>query len=457
MLIPGEGAQSPAHGRLLLLAALAGFGVSLAVLYPGQYTYDSAFQIWQARSGRFFNITPVPMLWVWSQLLRIFDNPASLLVLNLAMFWSGIALCLHALRAPIGFRVGALMVCGLNPLTLAQMAHLLSDAHMTAALILAVGLLAQAMRRRRAPLIWIAWILILHAGSIRQNALVAVIPVGILAVGAMRMPRALTVRSVLVAVVLTAVLTAAFGTALDRTLTVERRSLWPMLALWDLAAVSVATDELLLPSFTHGAGMSVEELRETRAFDPVSTTALFSRSRSGIGSGLDQPYSREQEQAIARAWWDAVTRHPGAYLAHRMQTMVLLTARQGGDRGGIGYYVGRARYRDNPLLPSAWFPDAQKDAYAVFASLSRTWMFAGLPYLLIHLIVVGVALLRRRSLDSGLALGISASALLYAASFFVLAPSAELRYLTWPIVTAPLALALLIGQRWSGERDSAPG
>ena len=72
-------------------------------------------------------------------------------------------------------------------------------------------------------------------------------------------------------------------------------------------------------------------------------------------------------------------------------------------------------------------------------------------------IVVGVALLRRRSLDSGLALGISASALLYAASFFVLAPSAELRYLTWPIVTAPLALALLIGQRWSRQPDPAPG
>ena len=279
-----------------------GFGISLALLYPGQYSFDSAFQFWQARSGEFYNITPVPMLWVWSQLLRAFDNPASLLVLNLTMFWTGIGLCFHAMPAPPLFRVVGVIVCGLNPLAVAMMAQLLSDPHMSAVMILAVGLLAQSVVRRGSLSIWIAWILILYAGSIRQNALVAVIPLGVLAVAAMRMPREMTARTALAALISTVLLTMAFAFGLDRVIAVERRPLWPMLALWDLAAVSVATGELLLPPFTHGGGLSVDELRETRAFDPVSTTALFERSRSGIGSGLNRPDSRDQRSAIARAW-----------------------------------------------------------------------------------------------------------------------------------------------------------
>ena len=48
-----------------------------------------------------------------------------------------------------------------------------------------------------------------------------------------------------------------------------------------------------------------------------------------------------------------------------------------------------------------------------------------------------------------LVLAAAASALGYAAGFVFLAPGAELRYLTWPIVLAPLALAMsLLGRRW---------
>jgi hypothetical protein len=422
---------------------LAGFGVSLALLYPGQYTYDSAFQIWQARSGEFFNITPVPMLWVLSRLLWLFDNPASLLILNLGMFWIGLGLCLHGLCAPIGIRLAGVAVCGLNPLTLAMMGQMLSDPHMTAAMVLAIGLLARSVASRSAWPVWVAWLLILYAGSIRQNALLAVIPLGVLAVAA-RTQRGMPLRTTLIAVVATATLSAGFAFTLDRMITVERRPLWPMLALWDLAAISVATDELLLPPFTHGPGLSVGELRETGAFNPASTTTLFARSRSGIGSGLDVPFSPEQRAALASAWWKAVSTNPGAYLEHRARTMALLTGRHGGNPGGIGYYVGRATYRDNPPLPEAWFPEAHKGVYAVFAALNRSWLFAGLPYLVIHMWVIPFAWRGRRHLAADLALGISASALFYAASFFVLAPSAELRYLTWPIVAAPLALILLI-------------
>ena len=458
MLFEAAEADASRVGAIPLgLTALTGFGISLAVLYPGQYPFDSAFQIWQARSGEFSNITPVPMLGLWAILLRLSGNPASLFCVNLAMFWVGLGLAALAMRGPVSWRMVILIVCGLNPLSLVQMSHLLSDAHLAALLILALGLVASATRWQRNGLLWIAAALILYAGTIRQNALIAVLPLGALLATAWLQDHPASVRRMLLAATGTCLLAGALGFALDRALVVERRPLWPMLALWDLAAISVATDELQLPAFTHGAGLSTQELRDTGAFDPVTATSLFAHSRSGIGSGLDHPYPPEQRAELARVWLKSVLEHPRAWLAHRMRTMALLCGRHDAQPRGVAYYRDRAGFRDNPRLPEAWFPATQDAFYDVAARLSTGWVFSAMPYLLTHAAVAVWAWLRRRRNDPALVIGTALSALLYTASFVVLAPSTELRYLTWPIVSAPLVLAFAIGMQRPARNQRRSG
>jgi hypothetical protein len=58
-----------------------------------------------------------------------------------------------------------------------------------------------------------------------------------------------------------------------------------------------------------------------------------------------------------------------------------------------------------------------------------------------------VAWRRRNRLTARVALAVSSAALLYAAGYLPLAPAADLRYLTWPIVAGPLALAFALSSR----------
>lgn len=447
-----------AADTLIALAALAGLAFSLAVLFPGQYGFDSAYQLWQARTGMFSNITPVPMMAVWSALLNIFNSPASLLCLNLTMFWAGIGLCFRAMRVPVWLKVSGILVVGLNPLSLVEMAHLLSDAHMTAVMLLGVGLMAQTLRGGSRSALTAACLLLVYAGTIRQNALVAIIPFGPLALLALRPENHMGKRLAMAAMLVAGVSCGILATTLDRVLVTERHIVWPMLALWDLAAISVRTDELQLPPFTHGDGMSVDELRETGAFNPVSATYLFSSSRSGVNDGFTKPYTADQRSRIGKAWWAAVADHPVAYLAHRAQTATLLFGKQSGAPHGMPYIQARMRYLDNPPLPEPWLAQAQQRLYRLANRLTRTWLFSALPYVVINAIALMLAWRKRREMQAAIAVATSCSALIYAASFLLLAPSAELRYLTWPIVAAVPALAFALSSRFvsnSGPDDPA--
>jgi hypothetical protein len=452
-------------GRLAaLLAALAGFAVSLLVLDPGQYPFDSAWQLWQARTGAFNNTSPVAMTALWSLLLGPGSNPASLLWLNLALFWAGLGLCVVAATQAFWLRLALLALLGLAPLTLVQMAHLLPDAHLAGLMTFAAGLSAWGVSsHRRGPLL-AACAALVYAGCVRHNAPIVVLPFGGIAAQALfplrtrsGHPRVSpgagtrTWRIACGAAMLLLVVSVALGTGLDRLLARERATVWPSLALWDLAAISVASGTMLLPPFTRGPGLTVGELVTTEAFDPASNTFLYQKSHSGVRDGLGEPYSPDELQGLRRAWISAVAGHPGAYLRHRLNTFWLLAGPHRGRSQGVAYFEGRNTYHDNPPLPAPLAPGAQRRLYATAATLVPTWCFTALPYLGASLIALIVATLRRAT--GRVAIAVATSALVYALPLVLLAPGAELRYLTWPIVAGPLALVLAAASRvGSGRR-----
>ncbi len=434
------------HTWLPWAVALVGATLSLALLYPGQYPYDAAFQLWQARSGHYANVSPLAMPMLWSALLAFGGHPASLLALNLAMFWVGLGLCICAIRAPLWIRCVGLAAGGLLPLTLVQMAHLLTDAHLAAVLMLATGLLVRSIVLDSRAACVASLLLFLYAGCVRHNAVFAVLPFAAVFIRA----RPLRQRVAAAALLCATTLTAAF--ALDR-LAVERLTTWPTIALWDLAAISVATDRLLLPDFAHGPALSVSELVETGAFDPASNTHLFTRSRSGIAAGLSPAFSSEQLAGLRARWVRAIVDHPGAYAEHRWRTWRLLVGVPG-DRG-VAYFVARQRYGDDPALPEPWLPRAQAWLYAHAAVLHSSGWMSALPALGLNLLAMLLAWRRRVDAIAQLAGVAAGSAMLYASSFLVLAPGAELRYLTWPIVIAPMALLMALAGRSRQCRRSA--
>jgi hypothetical protein len=159
--------------------------------------------------------------------------------------------------------------------------------------------------------------------------------------------------------------------------------------------------------------------------------------------GYGYPYSSDEQRRLAVAWAGAVARYPGAYLRHRLRAFGLLVGAHRDPIQGVAYFELRLPFRDNPPLPQPLVPDAQRAFYRLAALLAPTWVFAGLPYLLLAALAGAIAW-RRHGVRARVAVAICASALLYALSFLPLAPSADLRYLTWPIVAGPLALAFAL-------------
>jgi hypothetical protein len=426
--------------------AAAGVGLlaTVLMLYPGQYPFDSAYQWWQARTGQFNNQSPVAMTALWRLLFRFTGDPATLFCLNLALFWAGLALSLSAVRTHAAMRIALLLVCGMAPLALVEMAHVLTDAHLAAVLVLATGLAAWGLANARRGALLASLALLVYAGAVRYNALAAIVPPGVVIASAWRRRPANIRRLRLLAATTMVCLPLAAGVTLDRALTTQRVTVWPTIALWDLAAVSVDTGTLLLPPYTHGPGLSVDELRSTGAFDPTANTFLFQASRSGMRDGLLEPYTAEQLRSLRRSWIEAVVRHPGAYARHRLRTFRLLVGPHRGPTQGVPYFVSRTRYRDNPPLPPAIDQRLQDRFYALASALRASWMFAALPYLMLSLVALIVGWRRRHQPIPTLAAAFAAGALLYAAALLPLAPAADLRYLTWPIVAGPLMLALAL-------------
>jgi len=436
-----------------LVAAIASLA-AIALLYPGQYPFDSAYQLWQARTGEFNDVSPVVMTAFWSTLLRVGASPAVLFCANLVLFWIGLALCATAIVRGALARIVLVVVLGGLPLTLAEMAHVLSDAHLAAVLTLASGCAAHALANRRRGARLACVLLLIYAGAVRHNALVAIVPFAfVLALAWLAHDRRRR-RAAAGATVALCLASFAFAFALDRALVRERATVWPSIAVWDLAAMSVATKTLLLPPFTRGSGLTVDELVTTGAFDPATNTLLFQKTRSGMRDGLGDPYSPGQLRALVAAWLRAMRDHPVAYAHHRLRTFWLMIAPHRGGVQGASYFVARTPYRDNPPLPAAFAPRAQRAFYRLADALRPGWLFAGLPYLLLSVAALLLAAFRTGDSNARMAIAIAASALLYASTFLPLAPGAELRYLTWPIVAGPLALAFALSTYFSAFRSA---
>jgi hypothetical protein len=219
----------------------------------------------------------------------------------------------------------------------------------------------------------------------------------------------------------------------------KRFDVFPATALWDLAAISLAEHQLLLPPASHGPDLDLDDLAQ--AFAPYANAPLFARTHAGVVQPWLEPDSA-LDRDIAAAWRDAVAQHPGAYLAHRWRVTRALFGTKAADwPHELVYLDGVVAYRDNPPL-AANGSALHRALVAVCEWGFDTLVFAAWPYLALALIAGIVAWRRRTAPTAQVALAILSSGLLYAAPLPLIAPSAELRYLAWTAAAALLGAVL---------------
>lgn len=431
------------------LLALAGFAFDVAAFWPGQMSFDSAYAWWQARGGQTADVVPPALVQVWRLCEAIRSGPGLVFALHLVLFWSGLALFVRALRLRAAVALPVFLLVAFTPVPWLLRSHVWTDVGLFSALLLASGVLAcvHAGASRR----WLVGALppLFYAAALRHNALPAVLPLAFwLAWLAQRgSPSASRAN---VAAIAAGLLAAMLATNHGLSRTVERHvPMWPSLAQFDLVAVSIAADRLLLPDFLHEPGLEVRELAAT--FRHWSNTPMF----FGLRHGLREPFSivpgSDEARTLRRAWMDAILGHPGAWLAHRWQLTRALFGTHAPDWPRELVYVDdEVPYRDNPPVArntSVLHATLMRAA----AALVATPLLAAWPYAVLALVACALAWRRRFETRGAVALVLLASAALFATPLPLLAPAAELRYLAWPCVAALLAFVCVL----AGPRTSA--
>jgi hypothetical protein len=422
------------------LIAVAGFAFDLAAYWPGQMSFDSAYTWWQARGGDTTDIAPPMLIFVWRACDALLAGPGLIFALHLALFWSGLALLAEALRAGTMRTLALMLAAGFAPVPWLLRGHVWTDVALFSALLFVTGVLAQVHATGRRRRLIAALPALFYAAAVRHNALPAVLPLAGWMAWLALDPSLATGRSRRLAsgtLVLCATLVAAASIVNAQ---VQRRvPLWPAMAEWDLAAISIAVDEMLLPDFMIGPGLDIPELRE--AFREWSMTPMLQNTRHGMRDPFMEEFTPEQLATLQAAWFAAIRAHPRAWLAHHVrQAQALLGVHDPAWPRELIFVDDEFQYRDNP--PVARNTSALHKALMQGAArLSATPILAGWPYLAIGLVALPFAWRRRRELAGVTALVLIASAWLYVLPLIVLVP-AELRYLGWSCLACVLAAAI---------------
>jgi hypothetical protein len=130
--------------------------------------------------------------------------------------------------------------------------------------------------------------------------------------------------------------------------------------------------------------------------------------------------------AITEAWARAVMRHPAAYLRHRAAFMWNFL---GGNN--LTMWVADVEHPTETV-----FPD--RPAFAVIVSLhdmlKPTLLFRAGAWLLVCILVCGLAWRRRKTPEGAFALGVCGSAAAYVLTFFAAGVASDFRYAYWAVL-----------------------
>jgi len=316
--------------------------------------------------------------------------------------------------------------------------HVWTDVALFSALLFAIGALARAYATRLRRWILAAVPTLIYAAGVRHNALPAVLPIAIWLGWIAMSPAATRARVAVAASAIIAIVVAC--TVLVNAEVQRRVPLWPATAEWDLAAISIDTGEMLLPSFMIGPGLDVPEL--AAAYRDWNITAMLTGTQHGMRDPFMEAFTPEQLAELKAAWLGAIRAHPRAWLAHHWRRAVALVGVHDPSwPRDLVYVDAEVQYGDNPPVARN-ASGLHQTLMRAAAQLSGTSLLAGWPYLLFGALAAPLAWRRRHEPVGIAAIVLLTSAWLYLAPLLVLA-TAELRYLGWSCLASIVAAALV--------------
>lgn len=458
---PMRYAAAPTRATGAIVAA--GFGVSVAVNWPGHLSYDSVVQLYEGRSAQYGGWHPPVMSWLLGVGDRIVTGTGLFVLFDVSLLYLALMGLLLLHRRSSWIAAGVALVLVATPQFLLYPGIVWKDVLFAAASCLGFVSLAYLAvhwndRWARLALFVSATLLLALASLARQNGFVT-LPVAAWVIGwiAYRAERR-RLRSIGFAALWFA---AALAVFIGSMLALNSR--WTgvsgptgqmrLLATYDLAGALASDPRLPLERLDEEDPRLARLMREqaARLYTPERNDTLVSSAE------LQSALNRADERAIPAQWADFIARNPLLYLKLRWAafrwvffTPDLLACRP----VFVGISGPPELMRNLGIAPRMDARDNWLFRYALSFSGTPIWSHA--TFAIVGLVALVLLLRRRRQEDIAIA-GLLASSFAFAASFFVISIACDYRYLYFLDVAALLSALYLTldAPQWLGTTDSA--
>jgi hypothetical protein len=410
----------------LAVAALiaAGYGLTLAIFYPGILTYDAKFVYEDIAKGVLGDWQSPVMTVLWGVVDLVAPGPASMFLLIATSYWLGFGLLSFALARRLSSLALLLPLLALLPPAFVFVGVIWRDVLFATTWLLAAAIAyvaAEPGARLRVPVRVLALALCALGVLLRPNALIAapILTAYIAWPTQMSWKRVAILFVPAIAGFFTLVQVVYYG-ALGAT----RQHPLQSIMVFDLGGISHFARQNQFP-VTWSEPESA--LLLNTCYRPTQWDIYW---RIEPCDFVMRKLEREQglfgTPVVTEAWARAVMRHPLAYLQHRAAFMWNFL---GGEN--LTMWVADVERPTGNV-----FPD--RPAFVALVSLhdmlKPTPLFRVGPWLLVCILVSGFAWRRRETPEGAFAFGVCGSAAVYVLSFFAVGVASDFRYGYWAVL-----------------------
>ncbi|HEY3805838.1 MAG TPA: hypothetical protein VGL61_24690 [Kofleriaceae bacterium] len=431
--------------RLITARAIlvAGWLWFLVYAFPGYMSYDSEWQLVQARHIEGYNEWHPPMMAaMWRVLDHVISGPFLMLVLQSGLFAGGLYLVMRRL---ISDRMAAIAAAAilLIPQNIIVMAVIWKDSQMAGFLIAGIAALLSQKRGWRIT----GYVLLVFATAVRYNAAAATFPI-VLGLFATRIGRPRWRHYALATSAWLAITASAF---VANDLLVDHK-LYP----WETASAPVdiagvlryskKLDNDTLLAETPGVPWAHTDKIQIRARMQSRPESNFLTLTEGPGALFVYPTTDDQRAALKTAWIHLVFAHPWAFVRHRWGLFRALLTQYAGVWSS--FYDGDWA---SPELDIKGSHSAIQEAWIhAMEKVADTPLFSGWVFL-----ILAIVLLCFRPHDRVTTI-IVVSGALYELALFWIAPALDYRYSHWMVVTAIIGATRVFAQRYQQGSRTRP-
>jgi hypothetical protein len=433
--------------RMILVQAAILGALTTFLFFPGLMSFDSIYQYRQVIGDMpVQNYHPPIMVYAW-QLGHGVLGPGSLLVFHQFMYWTAIALIGISIHPAWLIRFFVVLILGLLPPLWIHSATLWNDAAVMSSFLLAVACSLLLGKTGSRWVLLIGVVALFYGLSAKSTGLIAAIPLFFLLSDAWfrantTKPKSTRRRWLSVSVMASGLMVSAvvFSLLLG-SMGVVKSTKWPTIALWDLAAVSLAEHKVLIPR----AELNYKDELETETLARIHE--VFSPAVNGPLVDVVNLFPAEETQKeLFHAWLALPQQYPASYLNHRVQVF--------GRLMGVSPFPVHLAFEHRIIQNDFGLRLLNKDsksfnfaikwvARSVDTLFYKSWFYLAL--LLAVLIYAVVGLVRANTFNDRFLVYLGLSGLFYVLPLLIVAPAADFRYTLWMVASSAVMTAFRVG------------